>query len=66
MSIAKVIEIHSEGSTIEAATNSALMEASRTIDEIKSLYIEDIQAIVKDNAITNYRINAKVTFVVQH
>ncbi|WP_432822636.1 dodecin family protein [Trichloromonas sp.] len=66
MSIAKVIEIHSEGKTIEAATNAALLEASKTIDEIRSLYIEDIQAIVKDNKVDNYRINAKITFVVKH
>lgn len=66
MSIAKVIEIHSEGSSIEAATESALKEASKTVSEIRSIYLEGIQAIVRDNKIASYRVNAKITFVVKH
>ncbi len=65
MSIAKVIEIHSEGSTIEDATAAALKEASKTVNEIRSIYLEGIQAIVRDNKITSYRVNAKITFVVK-
>ena len=66
MSIAKVIEILAEGDTIEAAIESAVSEASMTVREIKHVYVEHIQAIVEDNQIQTYRINAKVTFVVQH
>lgn len=66
MSIAKVIEILAEGDTIEAAIESAVSEASTTVREIKHVYVEHIQAIVEDNQIQTYRINAKVTFVVQH
>lgn len=66
MSIAKVIEIHSEGKTVEAATEAALREASRTVEGIKSIYIEDMQAIVENDKIDKYRINAKVSFVVKH
>ena len=65
MSIAKVIELHSEGKDIEAATAAALKEASKTLSNIKSIYLEDIQAVVKDNKIDKYRVNAKVTFVVK-
>lgn len=64
MSIAKVIEIHAEGKSIEAATESALNEASKTLKEIRSIYLEGIQAIVRDNKIVSYRVNAKITFVV--
>ena len=66
MSIAKVIEILAEGDSIEAAIQSAVSEASRTVRDIKHVYVEHIQAIVEDNQIQTYRINAKVTFVVEH
>lgn len=65
MSVVKVIEIHAEGSTIEAAAESALTEASKSVDQIKSLYIQDIQAIVEKNKIVKYRINSKISFVIK-
>ena len=66
MSIAKVIEIHAEGSSIEEAAAAALGEAAKTVDQIKSLYIDGIQAVVENNKITKYRINTKVTFVIKN
>ena len=66
MSVAKVIEIHSEGNSIEGAAEAALEEASKTVDQIRSLYIEDIKVIVKDNKISKYRLNTKVSFVVKN
>lgn len=66
MSIAKVIEVLAEGETIEAAAESALLEASKTVHNIKHLYLRDPQAIVEDNKIIKFRINAKVTFVVEN
>ncbi|PLX86683.1 MAG: dodecin domain-containing protein [Desulfuromonas sp.] len=65
MSVAKVIEIHSEGKSIEAAAEAALIETARSVDGIMNLYLQDIQAIVEDNRIIKYRLNAKVTFLVQ-
>ncbi|MCK4622496.1 MAG: dodecin domain-containing protein [Desulfuromonadales bacterium] len=65
MSVAKVIEIHSEGKTIEAAAELALSEAAKSVEGIKNIYIQDLQAVVEKNKIIKYRINAKLTFVVQ-
>ncbi len=65
MSVVKVIEIHAEGSTIEAASEAALTEAAKSVDQIKSLYIQDIQALVEKNEIVKYRINAKISFVIK-
>lgn len=65
MSIAKVIEILAEGETVEEAFENAVAEASETVDSIKELWVDDIQAKVEDNKIKLYRINAKVTFVVK-
>jgi flavin-binding protein dodecin len=65
MSIVKVIEVLAEGNTIEAAMESAVKEASETVRDIKSLYLENLQAIVEDGKIVKYRVNVKISFVVE-
>jgi len=65
MSIAKVIEVIAEGDSVEGAVEAAVREAGRTVREIKQVYVEGIQALVEDNRVVKYRINAKVTFVVE-
>lgn len=65
MSVAKVIEILAEGDTLEDATESAVEEASKTVDNIQNVYVDDYQAIVRDGEIQKYRVNAKVTFVLK-
>jgi hypothetical protein len=63
MSLAKVIEVMAEGETMEQAVENAVMDASRTVHNIKGVYVENINAIVENNKITKYRLNLKVTFV---
>jgi len=65
MSIAKVIEVLAEGNSIEGAVESGLAEASKTVNDIKHIYFRDFQAIVENNKVVKYRINAKITFVVR-
>ena len=65
MSIAKVIEVMAEGETIEAAIQTGVTEAADTIRGIKHVYVEGIQAIVEDDLVMKYRVNAKLTFVVE-
>ncbi len=64
MAIAKVIEIIAEGDTVDGALQAAVSEASKTVRNIKSVYVEGFQALVEDDKITAVRLNAKVTFVV--
>lgn len=65
MAVVKVIELLAESSVSwEAATKEAVKEASKTLSNIQSVYVENLQAIVKDNEITHYRVNAKISFVV--
>ena len=66
LAIAKVIELISEGSSVEAAFEAAVSEAGKTVKNIKNVYADGIQAIVDNNNIVNYRVNAKVTFVVDN
>ena len=65
MSIAKVIEVLAEGDSIEAAVQSAVTEAAETVRGIKHVYVEGVQAIVEDNEVVKYRVNAKLTFIVE-
>jgi hypothetical protein len=65
MSIAKVIEVLAEGDSIEAAIQSAVTEAAETVRGIKHVYVEGVQAIVEDDEVVKYRVNAKLTFVVE-
>ncbi|MFO7983545.1 MAG: dodecin family protein [Desulfuromonadales bacterium] len=65
MSLAKVIEVLAEGKTVEDAVQSAVNEASETVNNIKGVYVKDVQAMVENNMVTGYRINAKITFVIQ-
>lgn len=65
MSIAKVIEVLAEGKSIEDAIESAVKEASDTVRNIKQVYVEGIQAIVEDKKVSKYRVNVKVSFIVE-
>lgn len=64
MPLAKVIEVLAEGDTIEAAVESAVRDVSRTVHEVRHVYVDGFQALIEDNAVTRYRVNAKVTFIV--
>lgn len=63
MSLAKVIEVIAEGVTMEEAVENAVIDASKTVHNLKSVYVENIQGIVEGNSIAKYRVNVKVTFV---
>lgn len=64
MSIAKVIEVLAEGDSIEGAIESGVAEAGRTVKNIRSVYVKETQAIVRDNNVAKYRVNLNITFVV--
>ena len=66
MTVAKVLEILAESNeSWEAAVKDAVMEASKTVDGIKSVYASEFQAVVEDNKVVKFRVNCKITFVVQ-
>ncbi len=66
MSLAKVIEVIAEGESVEQAVQNAVTQASKTVQNIKNVNCENIQGIVSNNQIEKYRVNAKVTFVVEN
>lgn len=64
MSIAKVIEVIAEGNTVEAAMESAVAEAGKSVHNIKGVWADGFQGVVEDGAVTKYRVNCKITFIV--
>lgn len=63
MSVLKVIEILGNSKvSFEDAVQNVINEASKSIKNIKSVYVEDMQVTVDNNLITEYRVNTKVCF----
>ena len=63
MAIHKVIEVLSQSKkSWEDATQQAIKDASKTVKNIRAVDIEHMEAVVKNNKIVQYRINAKISF----
>ncbi len=66
MPIAKVIEVIAESNkSWDDAAQNAVKEAAKTVSEIQSLWADNLSAMVKNGKIVKYRLNAKVTFLVE-
>jgi flavin-binding protein dodecin len=64
--ILKVIEVLAESEkSWEDAAAQAVEKAARTLSNIRSIYIENFEAKVEANKIIRYRINAKISFVLE-
>ncbi|MFG6684937.1 dodecin family protein [Mariniflexile sp. HNIBRBA6329] len=65
MAVLKVIEILSNSNTSwEDATKKAVKHASKSVKNIRSVYVQDQSASVKDGEVTEFRVNLKITFEV--
>jgi flavin-binding protein dodecin len=66
MAIIKVIELMANSSkSWEDAAQQAVIEASKTLENIRSVYVQDHSAVVKGNRIVEYRANLKLSFEVE-
>ena len=62
----KVIEVLAESDKgWEDAAAVAVRRASETVRDIKSIYIENFEAKVDNDRIVSYRVNAKITFLLE-
>ena len=61
----KVIEVlaNSEKSW-EEATRKAVKQASESVKNIKSVFVQSQSAVVNGDAVTEFRVNLKITFEV--
>ena len=64
MSVAKHIEITADSSkSFEDAIQDGITRAGKTVKGIRSAWIKDQMVLVDDDNVTTYRVNMKVTFV---
>lgn len=66
MAVLKVIEILANSSkSWEEATEKAVEQAAKSVKNIRSVYVNEQSATIKDGKIDEYRVNVKITFEVK-
>ncbi len=66
MAVVKVIGLLGEsGESWEEATRQVTAEATRTLRGVTSVYIKEFQATVENDKVKNFRVTAKVSFVME-
>lgn len=66
MSMVRVIEVLAQSdNSWEDAVQKAVEQASRTVRDIKSVYVKELEAVVDDQRVTQYRVNAKISFLLE-
>ncbi|MDT8430434.1 MAG: dodecin family protein [Bacteroidales bacterium] len=66
MKMVKVIEvIASSENGFSEATENAVKEAAKTVKNIRSVYIKNMNANVENNEIVSYAVNAKISFEIE-
>ncbi|MDR9486193.1 MAG: dodecin family protein [Sediminimonas sp.] len=66
MSMLKVVEVLAESNkSFEDAAQNAVNQASESVRNIKSIYIKDMNAAIENNKIVSYRVNAKISFLIE-
>ena len=65
MSVAKTIEIISSSTeSIEAAIRDGIAKASETVKGIEGAWVKDTKVVVRNAAVTEWRVKLAVTFIV--
>jgi hypothetical protein len=66
MAILKVIEVLSSSEVSwEDATRKAVDQAAKSLKNIRSVYVQEQSAVVKENKVTEFRVNLKLTFEIE-
>ncbi len=63
MAVLKVIEVLANSDkSWEDATKKAVSQASKSLKNIRSVYVQEQSASVKDGEVSEFRVNVKITF----
>jgi len=66
MAVIKVIELLADsGKSWEDAVKNAVSHAGKSVKNIRSVNVQNQSAVVKNNKITSYRVNVRITFEVK-
>jgi flavin-binding protein dodecin len=64
MAVAKVIELTaSSNKSFEDAIEQGIKRATKTLDNVEGAWVQEQKVVVKKGKIAEYRVNMKVTFV---
>jgi hypothetical protein len=66
MGVIKVIEVLATSKdSFEDAVKNSIQEAAKTIKNIRSVYVKDMNAKVENNTIVSYGVNVKISFEIE-
>ena len=66
MSIVKVLEVIAQSNkSFDDAAQQAVREAAQSVRGIKSIWIDNFTGVVENDRIVQYRVNAKISFLVE-
>ncbi len=66
MSVAKIVELSSSSKeSFDDAVNKGIERACKTLENVKGAWVEDQKVSIEDGKIVEYRVNLKITFVLE-
>jgi len=66
MSLVKVIEVMAESDkSWEDAAHSAVRIASKSVRNVKSIWVDNFSAVVENGKIVKYRVDGKISFLLE-
>jgi flavin-binding protein dodecin len=66
MSVARVTEITAESTkSFEDAINMGIARANKTLKNVKGAWVQEQKVTVNNGKIASYRVNMKITFVLE-
>ncbi|WP_180084370.1 dodecin family protein [Acinetobacter sp. YH12145] len=66
MSVAKVVEVNASSTkSFEDAIQTGINKVTETVKNVQGAWINEQKVVVKDNKITEYRVNLKISFLVE-
>lgn len=62
--VAKIIELTSSSTkSIEDAVETGIRRADESLDQVEGAWVQDIKCVVKNGKVSEWRVNMKVTFI---
>ncbi|MEM9839483.1 MAG: dodecin family protein [Pseudomonadota bacterium] len=66
MAVARVTEIvASSKKSFEDAVQKGIKRASKTLKNVEGAWVQDMKVVVKNGEVAAYRVNMKVTFILE-
>ena len=66
MAIAKIVEVNSSSQkSFEEAIQTGIAKVTETVKNVQGAWINEQKVVIKDDKITEYRVNLKISFLVE-